>query len=155
MKTIEYCGGVVAFRIPSDWKEEYEDKGGGTFFEDAPDSGTLRLSVLTFRAPPGKLAACGYDQLVRDPAEDDVSIAKLSSGDGLKQYCKQTQDGGESLDVHYWEVAHCAPPEKHYLAVFSYTILTTRRDNQKFRQEIQMITDEVKQIRFHPDLGSL
>ena len=29
MKSIGYRGGVVRFRIPADWKEEYEEQGGG------------------------------------------------------------------------------------------------------------------------------
>jgi len=53
MKTIEYRGGVVSFRIPSKWKEEYEEKGGGTFYEPVQDSGTLRLNIITFKAPVG------------------------------------------------------------------------------------------------------
>ena len=47
MKTINYRGGLVSFEIPSDWKEEYEAEGGGAFFLDKPDSGTLRLNVLS------------------------------------------------------------------------------------------------------------
>ncbi|MBL8085918.1 MAG: hypothetical protein JNN26_25045, partial [Candidatus Obscuribacter sp.] len=50
MKTIVYRGGIVKFQIPSHWKEEYEEEGGGTFYEDSADSGTLRLNVLTFES---------------------------------------------------------------------------------------------------------
>jgi hypothetical protein len=34
MKTIVYRGGVVTFRIPAHWQEEYSDIEGGTFYED-------------------------------------------------------------------------------------------------------------------------
>ncbi len=50
-KTIEYRGGLVTFRIPSDWVEEYEADGGGAFYAEKPDSGTLRLNVNTLRSP--------------------------------------------------------------------------------------------------------
>ncbi|MBK8594774.1 MAG: hypothetical protein IPN83_04160 [Holophagales bacterium] len=40
MKSITYRGGLVTFRIPRHWVEEYEEDGGGTFYEDRPDSGT-------------------------------------------------------------------------------------------------------------------
>ncbi|HMI53316.1 MAG TPA: hypothetical protein VK525_17510 [Candidatus Saccharimonadales bacterium] len=33
LKTINYRGGVVRFRIPADWVEEYEEAGGGTFYK--------------------------------------------------------------------------------------------------------------------------
>lgn len=91
----------------------------------------------------------------RKPAEDGVSVIRLPSGDGIRQYLKQTQEDGESLDLYYWEVAHCAPPQKYYLAIFSYTILTTQSSVQKFRDDIQMITDELKKITFHPELGTM
>jgi hypothetical protein len=48
LKPITYRGGIVRFEIPSDWIEEFETSGGGTFYENRPDSGTLRLNVLSF-----------------------------------------------------------------------------------------------------------
>jgi hypothetical protein len=33
-KTIVYRGGIVRFRIPAHWIEEYEHEGGGTFYEE-------------------------------------------------------------------------------------------------------------------------
>ncbi|HSI65722.1 MAG TPA: hypothetical protein VLE43_21530, partial [Candidatus Saccharimonadia bacterium] len=48
-KTVTYRGGVVVFDLPARWVEEYEPSGGGTFYEDTPQSGTLRLSVLGFQ----------------------------------------------------------------------------------------------------------
>jgi hypothetical protein len=59
MKPIVYRGGIITFRVPATWKEEYEAEGGGTFYDDRPDSGTLRLNVLTFKAPEGKPAVDG------------------------------------------------------------------------------------------------
>ena len=41
VKTINYRGGVVRFRVPADWQEEYEDAGGGTFYAPGDDTGTL------------------------------------------------------------------------------------------------------------------
>lgn len=40
LKEIDFHGGVVKFKIPSNWKEEYGDDGKGVFYEDAPDTGT-------------------------------------------------------------------------------------------------------------------
>ena len=55
LKTIVYRGGVVRFRIPADWQEEYGPAGGGTFYAPGDDTGTLRLNVTTFGAPPGRI----------------------------------------------------------------------------------------------------
>ena len=155
MKVIEYRGGVLTFRIPSHWNEEYEENGGGMFYEEAPDSGTLRLNILAFEAPAGKLLASGYDDMAGRSSDPKSEIVKLPNGDGMRMYRKDAEEAGESLHVYYWEVAHCAPPQKYYLAVFSWTILASQSSDQKFQDEIQMITDELKQIGFHPDLGLL
>ena len=145
----------MSFRIPSHWKEEYEENGGGTFYEDSPVSGTLRLNIQTFKGSTGNLQTCGYDELTRKPFSDGVEIIRLPSGDGMKKYRNQAMENGESLDLYYWEVAHITPPGKYYLAIFSWTILTEQSGVQRFRDEIEMITNELKQIRFHPELGSL
>jgi hypothetical protein len=47
-KRVVYRGGIASFDLPASWVEEYEAAGGGTFYEDRPDSGTLRLNVLGF-----------------------------------------------------------------------------------------------------------
>jgi hypothetical protein len=51
MKHVEYRGGLVRFELPRHWVEEYEPNGGGTFYDEAVDAVTLRLNVLSFRAP--------------------------------------------------------------------------------------------------------
>ena len=48
LKTIEYRGGIARFQIPESWVEEYEPRGGGTFYEPGDDTGTLRINVLDF-----------------------------------------------------------------------------------------------------------
>ena len=36
LKTIVYRGGIVRFKIPANWVEEYEEDGGGTFYQNRP-----------------------------------------------------------------------------------------------------------------------
>ncbi len=155
MKTIEYRGGVVSFKIPANWVEEYEPNGGGTFFENSPDSGTLRLNILTFEAPPDKLPDCGYDKLIADPNKKGAELIRLPSGDGLKRYMENVEEDGDKLNIYYWEVSHCAPPRKYYIAIFSWTISEVQSKMGKFRNDIKMINGEITKIKFHPDLGNL
>ena len=51
MKSIVYRGGVVRFRIPAHWREEYSDNEGGMFYGDHSQSGTLRLTIITAAQP--------------------------------------------------------------------------------------------------------
>jgi hypothetical protein len=46
-----YRGGIVTFRIPAHWCEEYSDMEGGTFYGDHSQSGTLRLTIITVEKP--------------------------------------------------------------------------------------------------------
>ena len=48
LKTIKYRGGLVTFRVPAHWKEDYEPEGGGTFYDARPIQlhSDCRLSLL-------------------------------------------------------------------------------------------------------------
>src|SRR5690349_1405913 len=45
LKMVRYRD-AISFPIPVTWKEEDEPGIQGTFYEDAPDTGTLRVSVM-------------------------------------------------------------------------------------------------------------
>jgi hypothetical protein len=47
LKTISYLEGLVRFRIPESWAEHYAPESGAAFYSDNPDSGILRLDVIT------------------------------------------------------------------------------------------------------------
>lgn len=65
LKTVSYRGGVVSFRIPAHWREKYTPDGGGSFYEDPPDSPTFRLEVVTARAPSPVTGAGSVILIVR------------------------------------------------------------------------------------------
>ena len=153
MKTIAYRGGVISFRIPADWKEEYQPEGGGMFYSERPGAGTLRLNVLTFEAPPGKLAVDGYSHLAASPLAPDERLMKMALGDGVKVYKKEVEEEETKLDMYCWTIAHCAPPKKLYLANFTWVILRSQSSDPKFQKEIEFLTEQISKASFHPDLG--
>ena len=155
MKTIAYRGGVITFRLPATWKEEYQPEGGGTFFDDRPGSGTLRLNVLTFKAPEGKLPADGYAHFAGTPLKDGERLIRTPHGDGLKISKKSAEEDGTKMDLYFWQLAHCAPPQKFYIASFTWTILSTQSGDAKFQKEIAFLTDEISRAYFSPDLAKL
>lgn len=155
MKTISYRGGVITFSIPANWKEEYEPKGGGTFYNTAPDSGTLRLNVLTAKTPEGKLPADGYHYLAEEPLAKGERLSKTERGDGIKFERTLAEEEGEKIVLYTWQIAHCAPPDKLYIAVFTWTILASQDGEPKFKKEIELIDGEIAKAYFHADLGKL
>jgi len=155
MKTIVYRGGIITFSIPATWKEEYKPEGGGTFYEDTPDSGTFRLNVLTFKMSDGKLASDGYAYFAPTPLKDGERLSRTTRGDGLKFSKRSAEEEGAKIDLYCWQIAHVAPPEKLYIASFTWTILSTQSSDPKFQAEIKSLEDQILHAYFHPDLGKL
>src|SRR5688500_12624369 len=112
-KTINYRGGIAQFAIPAHWREEYEPEGGGPFDADAPDSGTLRLSVLSFESkdtPAEQMAATAFR---------DGVVSSTIGGLPLRREERTADEDGERLHIVRWEVAIPVAPKSLRLAIFS------------------------------------
>ena len=153
MKTILYQGGIVQFRIPEDWKEEYEKEGGGTFYSEEADSGTLRLKILTFKTPPKSLPKNGYEQLLKESKAGSEAITPLKDGNGMRRRQKNFEENGEKLLLYSWDIANVVPPNHYRQAIFTWTILQSQEKLPEFRQQIQEIENELKDLTFSPTLG--
>src|SRR5438128_2678745 len=107
LKTINYRGGVLTFRIPSDWIEEYDDMKGGVFYAPGETSGTLRLSVLTMGAPPGKsvTSQTPAEILSSESKQYHVPIFPLRENVAMIRYDFPTVEQGQQLRVRFWRVA--------------------------------------------------
>ena len=145
MKTINYRGGIVRFRIPADWQEEYEETGGGTFYKPGDSTGTLRLNVMTFRAPHGKpsTAASANDVLAATSAKHSSPIISLREGVAMTQYDLSSEEKGERIWIRTWQVAQVIPPEHVRILVFSYTLLEDQFAEPAFAAELAMLDHEV------------
>src|SRR5262245_15281126 len=100
-KTISYRGGIVSFRIPSNWREEYEPEEGGTFYDDDPDSGTLRVNVITAKAPMPITERSAPDilaGLVRTSAKPEL----VGNNYALVRYEQRAEEQGHPLHITYW-----------------------------------------------------
>src|ERR1700730_3295166 len=112
LKTINYRGGVVRFRIPADCAEEYEDQGGGTFYKPGDNTGTLRLNVLSGTTPRGELATRDYlaEQLAGDAAKYGVARVPLGESVVMVRYDMPGEDRGRSLKIRCWRIFQALPP---------------------------------------------
>lgn len=143
VKRINYRGGTVRFDIPKAWVEEYEPAGGGTFFDDRPDSGTLRLNVLSFSSDgkepeaemiAGLVARSGYS-----PFKDGLA---------LKCYTKSEDEAGERLLIHYWEIAVPVAPCTINVVIFSYTILQSQEGDTAIQSELTLLDSSIRKAVF-------
>jgi hypothetical protein len=153
LKTVTYRGGVVTFRIPAHWVEEYEPDGGGTFYDKAPNSGTLRLRVITAEAPSPVTTASAPDVLAGLPQSAGAPTERLPNGCALVRYVQSAVERGERLFITYWTVAHIIPPRNARIATFSYTLLERQRNDARFRSELELLDREIRASIFSPELG--
>ncbi len=149
MKSIDFGDGLARFRVPAHWQEEYEENGGGTFFADDPDAGTLRLSVLTFskrhKSPPSA------KELLSRRAEDSGSeIELLNDGNAMIHYVSDSVEDGEALRMFWWEVATIVDSAYCAIAIFSYTLLAQQAQDERFAAEIEMLDREIRLCTLHP-----
>jgi hypothetical protein len=152
LKTISYRGGVVVFRIPAHWREEYGPDGGGTFYEDAPESATFRLEVITLEAPFPVTPASAPDILKILP-QSSVGVEQLPSGCALIRFSEGAKERGQNLLITYWNLANPIPPKHARLATFSYTILERQQTVPRFKEELEMLDQEVRAAVFASEIG--
>lgn len=155
LKTINYRGGIIQFRIPEHWQEEYEDAGGGTFYAPGDDTGTLRLNVLTAEAPPGQIVSSdtAAQVLEEDSRSYGVPIVSLRKGVAMLRYDELTQEENESLTLRYWQVSQALAPRYVRIAIFSYTLLTDQFSDAAWQEELAMLDREIAAAELSPLVG--
>lgn len=155
LKIINYRGGVIRFRIPASWAEEYEDAGGGTFYGPGDDTGTLRLNILTMEAPTKKAvnADTAANVLKQESQEYGVPIVPLREGVAMIRYDLPAEERGQSLTIRYWRIAQSLPPKNVRMALFSYTLRTEQFKNSSVENELGVIDREIAVAELAPALG--
>lgn len=143
MKMINYRG-LVRFRIPEDWVEEYEDVGGGTFYLDEDDTPTLRLNVLTFESPKPFDTDQAPQFLQAAAKERSLSIDELASGCSMIAYQEERIDQGEPIFMNYWQLCRVVPPRFGRMAVFSLTTLASQMTKQAVKDTLAILDLEIR-----------
>lgn len=157
MKSIEYRGGVVTFRIPADWVEEYGDRGGGTFYRNVPDAGTLRLHVTTMANDNLVTPEFVYDEVASTWNDkilsSDAKLERLPNGNTMIRYRKNSFSWFKRIVLHFWEVYNAVPPHHMRIALFSYTILRAQETDPRTLAELNLLDGEIRAAAFFPELG--
>jgi hypothetical protein len=150
LKTIRYRGSLVEAEIPANWKEEYEAEGGGTFYEDKPDSGTLRLNVLSFASKEARLPS----DVVREVFGAE-GYETLPSGFSMRHSVKTAEERGTQLHLYRWEVLVPVTPIRSRLVCFTHTLLAAQEGTNRAKEELRIIDSIVRTARFSTAPGEL
>jgi hypothetical protein len=145
MKTITYRGGIARFQLPADWVEKYEESGGGTFYKPGDATGTLRLNVMTFQAPPGKAftSSSVAELLAAEPAKHGLEIVPLRDGVALTQYDHESEEAGHRTKIRFWRIGQIVSQQQARMVLFSYTLLEKQFSQPRFVSELEMLDREI------------
>jgi hypothetical protein len=156
LKTINYRGGVVRFRIPTDWVEEYEQAGGGTFYKPGDnDGGTLRLEMILAVARPGKPVTAEFiaELFAADSAKYGVAPRPLGESTVMLRYDMPAEDRGRSLMIRVWRILQALPPNNFRHALFSYTLLSERFNQPDSIAEMEFLDREIPAVQLATVVG--
>jgi hypothetical protein len=148
LKTIDYRG-VVTFRIPESWKEEYSDMEGGTFYADRPGSGTLRLMLISAIMPEEVSHKTAYESL-RATKSVPAPAEALPNGNALARFERASLDQGHRVKIIFWIVNNAVPPRKLRTANFSYAFLESQSEDKRILSEIALLDQEIRGATIAP-----
>ncbi len=139
LKTISYRGGIARFRLPQTWIEEYEPTGGGIFYEEGTDTGTLRINVMDFEKPPA--AECTSES-ARDMLtgwDGSAEVELHASGVAIARSSRTAVENGEVLRIYTWRLGVLVTPVAFRMVVFTYTILARQEQEPAKQQELRLL----------------
>lgn len=117
LRQIVYREGLARFNIPAHWHAEIDPTTGGEFY-DPGGTATLRLTVLTFRAPAGTAAE------PRMPLRADqrmLETGRLPNGCVLQVSEQDSVEDDEPLRLRSWRILQVRGHYSHvYAFVYSY-----------------------------------
>jgi hypothetical protein len=151
VKSIVYRGGIAKFHLPSTWIEEYEPAGGGTFYEDKADAGTLRINVMEFNKPPNDPTDTAYDFLSK--IGNANAIKELRKGLAISCLKKREAENGKKLLLYIWQIGVHVTPLHFRLIAFTYTILAEHEFNDNVQQEIAMLDKSISEGEYSATRG--
>ena len=155
LKTINYRGGILRFRIPSDWVEEYEDGGGGMFYEPGDETGTLRVNVITAEGPPDQPVA--LDRLFELLSSASTSRGATPTGLGenavMIRYDMAGEERGRALAIRCWQILQALPPKN--LRNVLFTLLSDQFSQPTSIEDLELLDREITAIHLAPGLGQL
>lgn len=143
MKRINYRGGIASFYLPSSWIEEYQPEGGGTFFEDRPDLGALRINVISIEKPLSKVGPADAIDHVIAEISGTHSVHRLPSGAVIAQSSQTANEDGNELLIYFWHIGVPIAANYFRIIIFTYTTRAAQKSDPNIEQELAMLNRSI------------
>jgi hypothetical protein len=153
LKKISHRGGIVEFSIPVNWKSESENDEVEMFYEDSPDSATLRLRVVTTKSSTPIDDRSASETLRGLRMAQARKIESLTNGNALLHYSETTTEAGQKLHMVFWIIANPVRPDQIRIATFSYALVEGQQEQQRFKKEIALIDSQIRKATFAREIG--
>lgn len=146
MKVISYDGGVVSFRLPDNWIEEYYPEEDAVFYKnDDNKSGTLRLNVLSIEPDT--------DKIIENITLSTDSKLFVEEGYPLKEEIKYIDREGQNILVYLWEIYVPVKDSKRRIVLFSYTISASQENDPIIVQELNFVRNTILTAHYSQEKG--
>ncbi|MFS4494567.1 hypothetical protein [Maribacter sp. 2308TA10-17] len=150
MKRVNYRGGLISFEIPNSWIEEYEENGGGTFYEDSPESGTLRVNVLTIKE---KSSGESVNDLIKNSINSSTDIEMTNEYPSFKEdsiiesVCR-TQENDIPITQYRFDCVHKTNQSDYLIAMFTWTVKTEFEKLDNYIKDFKMVQNAIISLGF-------
>jgi hypothetical protein len=148
MKSIEYHGGLVKFRVPEHWIEAQEDEITTVLYQMGLDTGNLRVMVRVFPPPFPRELPSAYELVHSRAAKLDGTAEALPNGNAVLRYVAEMVEEGKEITQYFWDVAHIVPPERARVAMFCYTVLKSQVEDPAIVADLEMLHAEIRDCEF-------
>jgi hypothetical protein len=133
----------LSLLVPHEWIEEVEDDHY-LYHDPGSDSGWLRVSLVT--------SECGEepasDRLSRRLNTSENVTVEERTGNRILASEKDVEESGDRIHIYYWKVFSVVALNFIYEAVFSYTVLANRTNDEDTRKLVKVIGQVVSQSQF-------
>lgn len=138
-------GGKLSFLIPHDWEElETEHDNAYLYSQPQADSGWFRVSLNTSTVAEGTPA----EKLKRIFEHRENVCRDDQTGNLLHSYERDSEEDGVKIHLYYWIVANVVEPNLVREAVFSYTILSERVNDEETASTLRLLRQLVSRANF-------
>jgi hypothetical protein len=154
-REIAYGGGLLRFKIPAHWVEEYDKDESTAFHEPGDEERTLFVHVIKMEMPLGP-ESC-EDQLAGSMARmaegKNTECKTLPNGNLLMFHTVDGHDRGRDVRFYRWVIGSALPPGHARIATFTYCQPRSVAESREVKEFLCSIGRQLEETQFAPMLG--